>query len=71
VIVTSANEAGQGAFEIVHLTTIVPGPLVGVNVAPGVVALGLKVPVAPPVCIDHIPVPVVGALPPSEAVVEL
>lgn len=56
-------------MEIVHLTTITPGPLVGVKVAPGVVALGLNVPVAPPVCIDHIPVPVVGALPPSEPVV--
>jgi hypothetical protein len=71
VIVTSANEAVHGGLEIVHLTVITPGPLVGVKVAPGVVAFGLNVPVAPPVCIDHIPIPVVGVLPPSEAVVEL
>ena len=70
VIVTSANEAVHGGLEIVHLSTIPPVPLVGVKVAPGVLALGLNVPVAPPVCIVHIPVPVVGVLPPSDAVVE-
>jgi len=69
VIVTSANEAVQGGLEIVHLTTIVPGPLVGVNVAPGVEASGLNVPVAPPVCIVHRPAPEVGVLPPSDVVV--
>jgi hypothetical protein len=69
VIVTSANESGHGGLEIVHLTVIVPAPLVGVNVAPGVLAFGLNVPVAPPVTIVHVPVPEVGVLPPSVAVV--
>src|SRR3989442_11213928 len=49
---------------------MVPGPLVGVKVAFGVEAFGLKVPVAPPVTIDHVPVsPPAGELPPSPAVV--
>jgi hypothetical protein len=40
-----------------------------VNVAPGVVAFGLNVPVPPPT-IDHMPVaPPAGVLPPSDAVV--
>jgi hypothetical protein len=68
VMVTSANESGHGGFEMVHLSTIVPGPLVGVNVAFGVLAFGAKVPVAPPVTIVQVPVPDVGVLPPSPAV---
>jgi len=41
-----------------------------VNVAFGVLALGLKVPVIPPVTIDQVPVsPTAGVLPPSPAVV--
>jgi len=71
VIVTSANESGHGALEIVHLTTIVPAPLVGVKVAPGTAAFGLNVPVAPPVWIVHKPLPDVGVFPPSDAVVLL
>jgi hypothetical protein len=67
-MVTSANESGHGGFEIVHLSTIVPGPLVGVNAALGVVAFGAKVPVAPAVTIDQVPVPDVGVFPPSPAV---
>jgi hypothetical protein len=55
-------------LEIVHLKTIGPVPLVCVNVAPGVAALGLNVPV-PPLCTVHVPVPMVGGLPPSAAVV--
>jgi hypothetical protein len=69
VIVTSANESGHGGLEIVHLTVITPAPLVGVKVAPGVIAFGLNVPVAPPVCIVHKPIPEAGVLPPSDAVV--
>ena len=68
VIVTSANEAGHGAFEIVQRSTIGPVPLVCVNVAFGVDAFGLNVP-APPLCTVHIPVPELGALPPRPAVV--
>ena len=68
MIVSVADESGQGAFEIVHFSTIGPVPLVCVNVAPGVVALGLKVP-APPLITAHIPVPVAGVLPPKPAVV--
>jgi hypothetical protein len=40
-----------------------------VNVALGVVAFGLNVPVAPAVTIDHMPVPTDGVLPPRPAVV--
>jgi hypothetical protein len=40
-----------------------------VHVAFGVVAFGLKVPVAPTVTIDHMPVPDVGVLPPNPVVV--
>jgi hypothetical protein len=68
VIVTSANELGHGALEIVHLSTIGPTPLVWVNVALPVLASGLNVPV-PPLCTVHIPVPEPGVLPPSPAVV--
>jgi len=67
-MITSANETGHGGLEIVHLSVIVPGPLVGVNVAFGVLAFGLNVPV-PPLCTVHVPVPLAGALPPSPAVV--
>ena len=69
VMITSANESAQGGLEIVHLRVIVPAPLVGVNVAFGVLAFGLNVPVAPPVTIVHVPVPEDGVLPPSPAVV--
>src|SRR5437763_15370706 len=69
VIVTSANEAVHGGLEIVQRRTMVPGPLVGVKVAFGVVASGLKLPVAPPVTIDHWPLPDEGMLPPSPNVV--
>jgi hypothetical protein len=49
---------------------MVPGPLVGENVALGVFAFGANVPVAPPVTIDHVPVsPIAGVLPPSPVVV--
>ena len=68
VIVTSAIDAVQGELEIVQRTTIGPAPLAWVKVAPGVVALGLKLPV-PPLTTDHAPMPVVGALPPRPAVV--
>ena len=68
VIETVADESAQGEFEIVHFNTTGPAPLVCVNVAPGVVALGLNVP-APPLITDHVPVPVVGLLPPKPTVV--
>src|SRR5436853_105919 len=68
VMVTSANEAGHGELEIVQRRTIGPVPPVCVKVALGVVAFGLNVP-APPLCTVHIPVPLVGVLPPSPAVV--
>jgi len=68
-MITSANESAQGGLEIVHLRVIVPAPLVGVNVAFGVLAFGLNVPVAPPVTIVHVPVPEDGVLPPSPVVV--
>jgi hypothetical protein len=68
VIVTSANELGHGALAIVHRSTIGPAPLVCVNVALPVLAFGLNVP-APPLCTVHVPVPLVGVLPPSPAVV--
>ena len=68
VIVTSAVALVHGAFDTVHLNTIGPVPLVWVKVAPGVVAFGLNVP-APPLCTVHMPVPLVGVLPPSPAVV--
>jgi len=68
-IVTSAVDAGHGAFEIVHLNTTWPLPVRCVHVAFGVVAFGLNVPVNPAVTIDHIPAPTVGVFPPSPAVV--
>jgi hypothetical protein len=70
VIVTSAVESGHGALEIVHLTTIGPDPPVCVNVAFGVPAFGLNVPV-PPLTTDQLPVPIAGELPPSPEVVPL
>jgi len=69
VIVTSAVEAVHGALLIVQRSVIGPVPPVCVNVAVGVEALGENVPVTPPVTIDHPPVPEVGVLPPSPAVV--
>ena len=67
---TSAVAAVHGAFDTVQRKVITPVPVKCVNVAFGVVAVGLKVPVAPPVTIDHIPVaPPAGVLPPSPAVV--
>ena len=68
MIVTPAVESGQGGLEIVHLTTIGPVPPVCVKVAFGVLELGLKAPV-PPLTTDQLPVPTVGVLPPSPAVV--
>jgi hypothetical protein len=68
-IVTSACDDGHGALEIVHRRVIRPLPAVWVHVALGVDAFGLNVPVAPGVTIDHMPVPEVGVLPPSPAVV--
>jgi hypothetical protein len=69
VITTSAVAFAQGAFETVHLTVIGPVPVAWVNVAPGVVAFGLNVPVPPPTT-DHMPVaPPAGVLPPRLAVV--
>ena len=67
VIVTLAIEAGHGGLEIVHCRPIGPVPAVCVKVALGSVALE-NVP-APPDATDHIPVPDVGALPPSPVVV--
>lgn len=73
VIITSAVAlCPHVGLVTVQRTVIVPGPLVGVNVAPGVVAFGLNVPVAKAVTIDQVPVsPPAGVLPPSEAVVPL
>jgi len=66
---TFAVEAGHGALLIVHLNTTVPLPVAWVQVAFGVEAFGLNVPVTPPVTIDHKPVPTTGVFPPSPAVV--
>src|SRR5205809_735423 len=72
VIVTSAVDAVHGELEIVHRRTKFPAPPpVWVKVAVGVVLLGLKVPVNPPVTIDQAPVPVVGVFAPRPAVVAL
>lgn len=68
MIVTSAVEFGHGGLEIVQRTTIGPAPPVWVKVALGELAPGLNVPV-PPLTVDQVPVPEVGALPPSPAVV--
>src|SRR5205814_10708415 len=60
----------QAGLVTVHLNVIVPAPLVGVKVAFGVVAPGLKVPVAPAATIDQVPVASsAGVLPPRPAVV--
>ena len=71
VIVTSVVESGvHGGLEIVQRSTQMPSPPpVCVKVAFGVFASGLNVPVNPPVTIDQVPVPLVGALPPSAEVV--
>lgn len=70
VITTSAVASEQGAFDTVHLSVTGPLPLVWVNVAPGVLALGLKAPVTPAVTIDHWPeAPPAGVLPPRLVVV--
>jgi hypothetical protein len=62
--VTSANESGQGGFEIVHLSFTCPLPVRWVHVA-----FELKVPVNPAVAMIHVPVPELGVLPPIGAVV--
>jgi len=72
VIAISAVASVHGGFETVHRSVIVLPipPLVWVNVAPGVFAFGLNVPVTPPVTIVHVPVaPPEGVLPPRDAVV--
>src|SRR5262249_28323637 len=71
VIITAAVAlCPQVGLVRVHRTVRPPGPLVGENVAFGVEALGLNVPVAPAVTIDHVPVsPAAGVLPPKPAVV--
>ena len=68
MIATSAVDAVQGAFEIVHRKVIGPAPVKWVKVAPGVVAFGLNVPV-PPLTTLQAPVPLVGVFPPRAAVV--
>ena len=68
VTVTFATEGVHVPFEIVHARRTGPVPVRCVNVAPGAAAFGLNVPV-PPLTTDHAPVPVVGLLPPSPAVV--
>ncbi len=68
VIVTFATDGAHGGFEIVQARMTGPRPLVCVNVAFGVVAFGLNVPV-PPLTTDQAPVPVVGVLPPRPVVV--
>lgn len=67
VIVTLAVEAVHGALLIVHRKTTGPAPPVCVNVELGRPALA-NVPV-PPLTMLHVPVPVVGVLPPSPVVV--
>jgi len=70
--VTSAVASAHGELETVHrsVTALPTPPDVCVNVAPGVVLLGLNVPTTPAVTIDHAPVAgAVGVLPPSPAVV--
>ena len=68
VIVTFATDGVHVPFEIVQARTTGPVPVVCVNVAFGVVAFGLNVPV-PPLTTDHAPVPLVGVLPPRPVVV--
>ena len=70
MIASEVTLAPHVGLATVHLRVIVPGPLVGVKVAFGVVALGVNVPVAPTVTIDQVPVsPPAGVLPPRPAVV--
>src|SRR5207244_4474268 len=68
VIVTSGAEGRRGELEMVQRRTTGPTPVACVKVAFGVDAFGLKLPV-PPLTTDHEPVPTVGVLPPSPAVV--
>ena len=70
VTTTSSVDAVQGEFEIVHRTVTGPVPPVWVNVAFGVVAFGLNVPVPPPTTLQ-LPVPLDGVFPPKPAVVPL
>ena len=66
VMVTSSVDGVQEPLEIVQRTTTGPAPPVCVKVAFGELAL-LNVPV-PPLTTDHIPVPLVGMLPPKPVV---
>lgn len=66
VITTSSVEAVQGAFEIVHRSTAVPGtdkPVTPEMGEPGVVI------VAAPETTDHVPVPITGVFAANVAVV--
>ena len=63
VSVTLAVDGAHGGLEIVHARTRGPAPPVCVNVAFGVVAFGLNVPV-PPLTTDHVPAPAAGVFPP-------
>lgn len=67
VMLTSAVLAVQGLLLMVQRNAVTV-PEVCVNVAPGVVALGLKVPAPPPMML-HAPVPTLGVLPPKATVV--
>ena len=68
MIVTVAVESAHGGFEIAHFNTTGPVPLMCVNVALGVLGVGVNVPV-PPLITDHMPVPVAGVFPPNPVVV--
>jgi len=69
-ITSDVTLAPHVALVTVQRRVIVPAPLVGENVAFGVVAFGLNVPVAPAVTIDQAPVsPAAGVFPPSPDVV--
>src|SRR5829696_6071364 len=70
VICTSANVKPQVGSVMVQRNVIGPAPLVCVNVALGVAALGLKKPV-PPLTTDQTPVPDAGVFPPRPKVVPL
>jgi hypothetical protein len=69
VIVTSSCNGVQGAFDMVHLKTVMPlvNPVTVVVGLPGLVITGLP----PPETLDHIPLPLVGAFPANVTVVEL
>ena len=67
VMLTFAKDAVQGLLLIVQRNAVTV-PEVWVNVAPGVVAFGLKVPAPPPMML-HAPVPTLGVFPPNAAVV--